>query len=339
MGLLKTLGDRLSGNRLSRGRTLAPMARREIELGLRDGSFDAPTAEYLRAHLPYLAAKKRFADWALFIGNKRARKLLGLKDGGIEYDAPLFYEKIKAWLKDGCFDFNGVRLIVPRSGNDTDLFTHEFKDIILPVLVGPGHYDLIRGLGVEGPYEMGDVTLKPGDVVVDAGANMGMFSAVAARAGCRVLAFEPIKFIRETYLEKNAALNGNIEIVPYALSDRREELRFVSVQENLGASRRTDDLHPDLEQDDPTEIVEAITLDDYVRDRGLERVDFIKADIEGSERRLLLGAKEVLRKFAPKLSLCTYHLPDDPEVMTKIIRDAQPKYRIIYREAKLYAWV
>ncbi|MCC8116596.1 MAG: FkbM family methyltransferase, partial [Planctomycetes bacterium] len=248
--------------------------------------------------------------------------------------------KIKAWLKDGVFDFNGIRLMQPLTAGEEKLLALEFIDLVLPVLLGPGHYDLIRGLGMEGPYEMGNVTLKQGDVVVDAGANMGMFTAVAARAGCRVLAFEPIKFIRETYLEKNVALHGGeVEILPYALSDRPEELQFVSFQENLGASRRVEDLHKDMKNEDPVEIVQALPLDDIVRDRGIERIDFIKADIEGSERRLLLGAREVLRNFAPKLSLCTYHLSDDPEVMTKIILDTQPKYRIVQRESKLYASV
>ncbi|MCD7895829.1 MAG: FkbM family methyltransferase [Planctomycetaceae bacterium] len=340
MGLVKKLSDRLAGNRLSRGRTLAPIARRKIEEGLRASSFDAPTAEYLRAHLPYLATKKRHADWALFFGKKRARKILGLKPEDVEYNTAIFYDKIKAWLKDGVFDFNGIRLMQPLTAGEEKLLALEFIDLVLPVLLGPGHYDLIRGLGMEGPYEMGNVTLKQGDVVVDAGANMGMFTAVAARAGCRVLAFEPIKFIRETYLEKNVALNGGeVEILPYALSDRPEELQFVSFQENLGASRRVEDLHKDMKNEDPVEIVQALPLDDIVRDRGIERIDFIKADIEGSERRLLLGAREVLRNFAPKLSLCTYHLSDDPEVMTKIILDIQPKYRIVQRESKLYASV
>ncbi len=340
MGLVKKLKDRLAGNRLSRGRTLAPIARREIEQGLRAGAFDDRTAEYLRAHLPYLATKKRHADWALFFGKKRARKMLGLSAEDVDYNTTLFYEKIKAWLKDGVFDFNGIRLIEPVSEGEEKLLTLEFIDLILPVLLGPGHYDLIRGLGMEGPYEVGEVTLKRGDVVVDAGANMGMFTAVAAHAGCHVLAFEPIQYIRDTYLEKNAALNGGtVEILPYALSDRREELQFVSFQQNLGASRRVEDLHRDMKNEDPTETVQAIPLDDIVRERGIERIDFIKADIEGSERRLLLGAREVLRQFSPKLSLCTYHLGDDPEVMTKIILDTQPKYRILQRESKLYASV
>ncbi|MCC8116595.1 MAG: hypothetical protein LIP18_05490, partial [Planctomycetes bacterium] len=71
MGLVKKLSDRLAGNRLSRGRTLAPIARRKIEEGLRASSFDAATAQYLRAQLPSLAKQKRHAAWALFVGNKR----------------------------------------------------------------------------------------------------------------------------------------------------------------------------------------------------------------------------------------------------------------------------
>ena len=71
----------------------------------------------------------------------------------------------------------------------------------------------------------------------------------------------------------------------------------------------------------------------------IPRVDFIKADIEGSERHMLMGARRVLKEFAPKLSLCTYHLPDDPQVMREIILDANPRYRIEERWKKMYAWV
>ncbi|MCC8164661.1 MAG: hypothetical protein LIQ31_00585 [Planctomycetes bacterium] len=132
MGFIKKLKDRLAGNRLSRGRTLAPIARRKIEEGLRDGTFDAPLAKYLRAHLPYLITKKRVADMALFFGKKRARKILGLSAEDVEYNYKLFYEKITAWKKDGYFDFNGVRLIEPRSEEEVKLLAVEFIDILLP---------------------------------------------------------------------------------------------------------------------------------------------------------------------------------------------------------------
>jgi FkbM family methyltransferase len=79
------------------------------------------------------------------------------------------------------------------------------------------------------------------------------------------------------------------------------------------------------------------SLDAFVKENNIQRIDFIKADIEGAERDMLQGAAEVLKKFAPKLAICTYHLPDDPEVLERIILDANPDYKIVQRQKKLYA--
>ncbi len=91
--------------------------------------------------------------------------------------------------------------------------------------------------------------------------------------------------------------------------------------------------------DEASYLVETITLDDFVKEKNLERVDFIKSDIEGFERNMLQGAQETLKNFAPKLALCTYHLPDDPEVMTDLIMQANPNYKIVYGRKKLFASV
>lgn len=61
--------------------------------------------------------------------------------------------------------------------------------------------------------------------------------------------------------------------------------------------------------------VETLTIDDLLRNNGLERIDFIKMDIEGAELEALKGAETVIRRFRPKLAISIYHrLPDFWEI-------------------------
>jgi FkbM family methyltransferase len=145
--------------------------------------------------------------------------------------------------------------------------------------------------------------------------------------------------MREKYLSKIAELNKNIYIIPYALSDRNEETEIEipsfgrSILDMAGSSivRKF--------QNSRKEKIETITIDEFVEKNNIKRVDFIKADIEGAEKLMLKGAYNVLKNFAPKLSICTYHLPDDKKVLTELILKANPDYKIIYGKAKLYAYV
>ena len=80
-------------------------------------------------------------------------------------------------------------------------------------------------------------------------------------------------------------------------------------------------------------------MDNYVENNNIEKIDFIKADIEGSERYLLKGAEKTIKKFSPKLAIRTYHLPDDKEVLFNIVKDFNPKYNIVLHKKTLYAWI
>jgi FkbM family methyltransferase len=93
--------------------------------------------------------------------------------------------------------------------------------------------------------------------------------------------------------------------------------------------------HTDLS----SEIISITTLDKFVEENNIERVDFIKADIEGAERDMLKGAAMTLKKFAPKLAICTYHFPEDPKLLEKIILEANPKYKVVHIRKKLSACV
>ena len=80
-------------------------------------------------------------------------------------------------------------------------------------------------------------------------------------------------------------------------------------------------------------------LDDFIKEKGLKKVDFIKIDVEGSERYLLEGAEKTIKRFKPKIAVCTYHLKDDPEVIERILRTFVPEYKVIKKYRKLYAYI
>jgi len=74
-------------------------------------------------------------------------------------------------------------------------------------------------------------------------------------------------------------------------------------------------LHPsdskketDRKNDSNREVIELITLDDYIRRNPLERIDFIKIDVDGHEPSILRGAWETLEKYHPVVLLEVNHV-------------------------------
>lgn len=186
----------------------------------------------------------------------------------------------------------------------------------------------------EGPFglrnERVDVRVEEGDVVLDAGSWIGDFAAYASAKGATaVYAFEPID-ATYAYLTRTAELNANVIPVKKGLSDHEGRAAMSIDAASIGNAILTEG---------SGRSVELTTVDAFVKERGLQRVDFIKADIEGAERDMLRGAQETLSKFKPKLALCTYHLPDDPEVLAALIKEAEPSYEVVQKRKKLYASV
>ena len=231
-------------------------------------------------------------------------------------------------------DFNGgsYRFYYPE--NDPVLqsnITGELNDIVLPSLFADNSYLC------EGPYEYEAVRLEANDVVIDAGANVGLFSGVAAAKGCRVFAFEPTP-VTLGFLQKNLSFYNNVTICPYALCDTEGTVSF-NVNTNFEADKSLGS-NSMLRRNPAFDVidVESISLDTFVERSGIDRIDFIKADIEGAERLMLRGAQKTLARFSPRLALCTYHLADDPQVMEQLILQANPRYKIVHKWSKLYAW-
>ena len=164
-------------------------------------------------------------------------------------------------------------------------------------------------------YEHDAVVVKKDDIVVDWGAHVGTFSRYAFLQGAQtVIAFEPEpEHLRCLQLGFQKELDqGRMYVIPAAAWNTDTVVRFHS---QLWMSR----VSPDGELE-----VAARSLDSVVEELKLSRIDFIKADIEGAERNALQGACEAIRRFHPRMAICTYHLPDDPGVIPRIVKATYP---------------
>lgn len=191
----------------------------------------------------------------------------------------------------------------------------------------------------EGPYQTEKVCVNRGDIVIDAGANIGLFSLVSLAMGAsKVYAFEPQIDIIDRYLSKNIDFNNGteiIKIIPQAL-DSIKGIKdiYYSKFSHVAASIV---IHENEQL--CAGQVQCIDLDSWVLDNKISKIDFIKADIEGAERYMLIGATNVLKNMAPRLAICTYHFADDKDILEEIILKANPNYIIHHSSHKLYAYV
>ncbi len=136
--------------------------------------------------------------------------------------------------------------------------------------------------------------LRKGMTVMDIGANIGVYALYFARKvgpNGRVYAFEPVPEYFER-LKEHIALNNatNIVPVPLALFDRKGTVKM-SVAE--GASSIF------CYSTDQFVEVPATTLDDFVAEQGIKRVDALKLDVEGAELKVIHGADKTIRQFKP----------------------------------------
>lgn len=100
-----------------------------------------------------------------------------------------------------------------------------------------------------------------------------------------------------------------LEIIPLALWDRKEKLVFT---ENVAAPYSSG-INPPLNKNGSEQnfTVDAISIDEYVSENNIEKIDFIKMDIEGAEMKALKGAEQTLIKFRPQLAISIYHSNND----------------------------
>lgn len=176
-------------------------------------------------------------------------------------------------------------------------------DFQITLLPNEGASRLTYYFGVSEPelFRVYDEFLKPKMTIVDAGANIGLhslfFSKRVGEEG-KIYAFEPGKkiFKRLTENIRNNQVT-NIEGLCLALGANQGSAEVVENEEDTSRTFLRSSFSNGAEM--PTVTVE--TLDAFAKVRRLERIDFLKIDVEGFESEILAGALNLLARQAIKI--------------------------------------
>lgn len=167
---------------------------------------------------------------------------------------------------------------------------------------------------------------KPGITFLDIGANVGVYTVMAAKRlghNSVIHAFEPVQRLYQR-MTSNLILNAYDHVIthPVAISSSTGSASiWIPKHNNLGMSS----LHPstpNLEE----EHIHTITLDDWVKKIGITSIDIIKMDIEGHEMQALVGAESTLTNMQPVITieLSREHLKranSTPEEVTAFLKN------------------
>jgi FkbM family methyltransferase len=156
--------------------------------------------------------------------------------------------------------------------------------------------------------------VKPGDVVFDAGANIGLYCRFLVQrfGAAKVIAFEPMEE-NHVLLRRNISLGNcqdRIEVIRVALADydgydqfQTDDMSSASGTLNVITGGEACQGRQQYGLPPLTETVSVRRLDSLVEDGRVPIPQVIKMDVEGAEERLLRGGIRILRNYGPALAI------------------------------------
>jgi FkbM family methyltransferase len=179
-------------------------------------------------------------------------------------------------------------------------------------------------------YLSGTVDVVPGSIVLDVGANIGVFAKKALSAGAeRVICVEPTPGNIRALHWNLASQIERVSILAKGVWDAIDTVRFIVDPKCPGRSSCFD---ASAEKESYEIAIEVVPIDLIVRTLNLPRVDFIKMDVEGAEFHALQGATETLVRHKPRLAIAVEHTSDRLRNATQVrelVLKINPKYRCV----------
>ncbi|MFA5024669.1 MAG: FkbM family methyltransferase [Patescibacteria group bacterium] len=303
LDIIQALSSKRNKN-LFRGDLLGRILRRKLSLQLLlDGE---------------LSVKEAF--WSFLPGHFRPKKLL---PNGSDFVFPL----LKRFFGDDHFfnpvDFFGYKLnYLPLAEMNRGEVDKCFSEFIF----------LIEEIVIADQYCVSQF-INEHSTVIDIGANIGIFSLFTHHLfpDSEIYAFEPtaktFDILQKTIIEND--LSKNIRLFNMALGDENKEAILMRPKGGIGIGNMIVDSGLLIGREKAfvdSEKVPMTTLDKFIQEKNIKKVDFIKVDAEGYEKQIIKGAKEVIQKFSPVIACSAYHLKDDEVEIPKLILSANKNY-------------
>ncbi len=225
------------------------------------------------------------SNWWISTGEANAKRLKNITFS-INYDGVDYKESVKLNGQSRYLVINSKKINLSNMGDD-----------LFPI-VTEIFYDKV--------YERDFVRLTNNDVVVDIGANYGVFSLYSQMFNPKVVySVEPLK---STFDHMSRNLNEyNAVCINKAISDKDgyEKFTVTDVNGNNFSSKNADGHHPSSSLRE--EIVEAININTLIKEYNIDKIDFLKVDCEGGELDLFNTIdKDYLRENINKIAI-EYH--------------------------------
>jgi FkbM family methyltransferase len=168
--------------------------------------------------------------------------------------------------------------------------------------------------------------VQKGDVVLDAGANIGVYTREALDEGASlVIAIEPgpenVACLRRNFQREIEEKRVIVEAL--GVWDKDDVLPLYADPLNSGA-----DSFVIRGPNDHVINVPLTSIDKLVAQLQLPRVNYIKMDIKGATAKALMGAKGLLASSRPRLALSTEELEDNPAEIRSVVLSLQPAYQM-----------
>lgn len=140
--------------------------------------------------------------------------------------------------------------------------------------------------------------VDPNRTSVDAGANRGTYTYFLSKLSRHVYAYEPNPAMR-WILQRSAG--RNVSVLPMALSDRTGTAEFAVPKKQTTFRNNAGSLEVAQLANDSPDLVRFPVSIARLDDQGVTDVGFIKIDVEGHEREVLAGARQVIERDRPVL--------------------------------------